>query len=43
MLFVRPVNTILKLNTNSPAAKGGDPKLSDIVSFSADFLSLGSK
>ena len=27
----------------SPAAKGGDPKFSDLVFFSADYLSLGSK
>ena len=27
----------------SPAAKGGDPKFSDIVFFSADYSSLGSK
>ena len=27
----------------SPAAKGGDPEFSDIVFFSADYLSLGSK
>ena len=25
----------------SPAAKGGDPKFSDLVFFSADYLSLG--
>ena len=29
--------------TCSPAAEGGDPKLSDIVFFSADYLSLWSK
>ena len=28
---------------NSLAAKGGDPKLSDIVFFSVDYLSLGAK
>ena len=34
---------ISKERLQLPAAKGGDPKISDIVFFSADYLSLGSK
>ena len=37
------VNILQLIIIISPAAKGGDPKFSDIVFFSADYLSLGSK
>ena len=39
---MRYANTY-RITKNSPAAKGGDPKLSDIVFVSADYLSLGYK
>ena len=41
--FVRFGHYLKHNDHHSPAAKGGDPKFSDIVFLSADYLSLGSK
>ena len=43
MLAIQVKMKLQQSGDYSPAAKGGDPKFSDIVFFSADYLSLGSK